>query len=173
MRELLLGCGNNRIKRLSIKEENPEFQNLVTLDIDPSTKPDVVWNLDNLPYPFQDEEFDEIHAYEVLEHTGTQGDYKFFFEQFNELYRILKNKGKLYITVPYWQSIWALGDPGHRRVFNEGSFTFLDRSEYEKQVGITSMTDYRHIYHGHFNRLFCDRLVEDQLAVILEKDYVY
>ena len=29
--------------------------------------------------PFGDDAFDEIHAYEVLEHTGRQGDWRFFF----------------------------------------------------------------------------------------------
>ena len=173
MRELLIGCGNNLDKKVWLSNESGQFQNVIGLDIDPSSKAHVIWDLEKLPYPFQDEEFDEIHAYEVLEHTGQQGDYKFFFSQFNEFYRILKPKGKMYITVPWWESIWAWGDPGHKRVLSEASFVFLSQAAYKEQVGITAMTDYRNLYHGNFNTLVCEKQKDNQLIVILEKDYAY
>ena len=91
--ELLLGCGHLRKKRLKQPEQGDEWQNLVTLDVNPACNPDVVHDLNVTPWPFQDEEFDEVHAYEVLEHIGRQGDYKSFFDHFNELYRILKPGG--------------------------------------------------------------------------------
>jgi hypothetical protein len=67
-RELLLGCGTNRDKKVTGSWTEPTWGELVTLDIDPETKPDIVHDLSVLPYPFRDDEFDEIHAYEVLEH---------------------------------------------------------------------------------------------------------
>lgn len=141
MRALLIGAGNDRRRKVSWGDSQA-WDELVTLDIDPSTKPDVVHDLDVMPYPFADESFDEIHAYEVLEHTGTQGDWRFFLDQFAEFYRILKPGGFFVATVPMWDSPWAWGDPGHRRVITKGSLIFLDRSEYD-QIGKTAMTDYR------------------------------
>lgn len=123
------------------------YENAVTLDIDGALEPDVVWDLNNTPMPFEDGEFDEIHAYEVLEHCGKQGDWEFFFEQFDEFHRILKKDGMIYITVPYWSGIWAWGDPGHTRVLNEGTFSFLERERYE-ETG--PRTDYRRWYKGDF-----------------------
>lgn len=149
--ELLLGCGNSRQKRLWI-DEGADWKELVTLDIDPSCKPDIVHDLNVLPYPFEDNTFDEIHAYEVLEHCGRQGDYKFFFAQFTELHRILKPSGKLYVTVPYFSGMWAWGDPGHTRVIAPGSLFFLEQAAY-KQIGTTAMTDYRGIYKVDFKRI--------------------
>ena len=117
--ELLIGCGNSREKRvydnIIVK---PEWNELVTLDIDPMCNPDVTHDLDVLPYPFEDNTFDEIHAYEVLEHCGHQGDWIFFFQQFTELWRILKPKGVLVGSCPNWDSPWAWGDPGHRRIIS-------------------------------------------------------
>jgi hypothetical protein len=78
----------------------------------------------------------------------------------------------MYITVPNWDSIWAWGDPGHKRVLNEASFVFLSREMYKEQVGITSMTDYRSLFHGNFNKLVCEKQGEYQTVIILEKDYV-
>lgn len=144
--ELLIGCGNNREKRMGIAGTPKEWKNLTTLDVDPLCNPDVWFDLNNLPYPFEDNQFDEIHAYEVLEHVGAQGDHAFFFAQFGELFRILKPDGLLFGTVPAWNSIWAWGDPSHRRVISRASLTYLGQAEYKKQVGTTPMTDFRGIW---------------------------
>lgn len=88
-RELLIGCGSDLRKKLTA-DGTKEWTCLVTLDYCERHNPDVVWDLNNIPLPFDDNTFDEIHAYEVLEHTGTQGDYKFFFKQFEEFWRLLK-----------------------------------------------------------------------------------
>jgi SAM-dependent methyltransferase len=97
-----------------------------------------------LPYPFPDNEFDEIHAYEVLEHTGMQGDYHFFFAQFAELWRILRPDGFLCATVPMWDSVWAWADPGHTRVISKDTLSFLCPEHYEQLTDETSASsDYR------------------------------
>ena len=150
MRELLIGCGNNRSKKVRHGDISADWSNLTTLDMDPDTKPDVLHDLDVLPYPFDDNTFDEIHAYEVLEHCGKQGDWKGFFAQFTELHRILKPDGLLIATVPMWDSPWAWGDPGHTRVITSGTLAFLSQRFYEMEVGHTNATDYRHVYKGNF-----------------------
>jgi len=65
--ELLIGCGNSRDKRLMRLGDTKEWSCLTTLDFSPDAKPDVIHDLEVLPYPFEDNSFDEIHAYEVLE----------------------------------------------------------------------------------------------------------
>jgi hypothetical protein len=45
--------------------------------------------------------------------------------------------------------MWTWGDPGHSRVINEGTISYLDRDHY-KQVGKTQTTDYRHVWKGNF-----------------------
>lgn len=100
------------------------------LDIDPDCGADVVHDLNVLPYPFEDGEFDEIHAYNILEHCGSQGDVEFFFAQFNELGRILRPGGMLAGVVPGLESPWLWGDPGHTRAITLDMLQFLDRSFY-------------------------------------------
>lgn len=147
--ELMLGCGYIRKKRIKLPEDSDDFKNLITLDINPRVNPDVLHDLNVLPWPFQDEEFDEIHAYEVLEHIGSQGDVKTFFAHFNELYRILKPGGTLYASTPTWDGMWAWSDPGHTRIISEGSLIFLNQDNYVAD-GSIPLTDYRDIYHGNF-----------------------
>lgn len=149
MRELLIGCGSRRIKKIAVKG-NKDFDDVVTLDSNPSHNPDIGHNLKNHPLPFKDNEFDEIHAYDVLEHLASQGDYEFFFREFSEYWRILKPGGFFCASVPSTKSIWALGDPSHTRIFHPAWLTFLSQAEYEKQVGKTAMSDFRYLYKADF-----------------------
>ena len=126
---------------------------LVTCDINADHRPDVVHNLESVPYPWPDSTFDEVHAYEVLEHLGQQGDFRAFFAQFSELWRILKPGGYLCGTSPARESPWLWGDPGHTRAIQPESFVYLDQREYQKQVGVTAITDYRFCYRGDFRRV--------------------
>ena len=168
MRQLLLGAGNSRVKKM-VHELTPdkEFNPLLTtLDIDPNCGADYVHNLDRFPYPFKGESFHEIHAYEVLEHCGSQGDEKFFFAQFNEFWRILKPGGVFCGSVPDWKGIWAFGDPGHKRVLPPTVFNFLDESFYE-QVGKTACADYRYLIKGYWKCIGIDE--GEQVFFLLQK----
>lgn len=151
-RELLIGCGSMRDKRMSCDGTN-EFSNLTTLDYNKDHNPDHIWDLTTGTVPFNDNTFDEIHAYEVLEHTGAQGDYKFFFKQFADFWRVLKPNGHFLATCPSRHSAWAYGDPSHTRVLQKEQLIFLDQDEYA-QVGKTSMSDFRPIYKAHFKTMY-------------------
>lgn len=148
MTELLLGCGHRRVKSFSLNGQY-DWQSLVTLDVNPDCKPDILHDLNVLPWPLESECFDEIHAYEVLEHLGRQGDFKSFFDHFAEIYRLLKPGGLLFATVPAPKSGWVWGDPSHTRVISMETLTFLSQQAYTDQVGKTSMTDFRSYWKGN------------------------
>lgn len=143
--ELLIGCGNRRSKVFGGDWREP-----VTLDLDPGVSPDVVWDLNNLPLPFADGSFDEIHCIDVLEHTGALGDWRFFFAQFDDFWRVLKPGGTFNCVAPRTDSVWAWGDPGHVRVITPEQMTYLHRPAYA-QVGSTPMTDYRPYFVSDWN----------------------
>jgi SAM-dependent methyltransferase len=165
-RELLLGCGSNRIKKVSAGNGH-EWSNLTTLDFNGDHRPDFKWDLENLPLPFEDESFDEIHAYDVLEHLRSQGDWQGFFADFSEYWRLLRPTGVIVGLTPMWNSPWAWGDPSHRRIIGLEQFTFLDQSEYTKQVGKTPMSDFRFCYQADFT-LAWSKVEGDSLAFILQ-----
>jgi len=148
--ELLAGCGSSRVRKLRPPGTPESWTKLVTLDMYAGHKPDIVHDLTQIPYPFEGNTFDEIHLYDVLEHLGQQGDYKCFFSQFEEFYRILKPSGWLMAVSPAPSSPWAWGDPGHTRIVGPECLVFLDQAEYTKQVGVTPMSDYRFCYEADF-----------------------
>lgn len=159
--ELLIGCGSDHARRIVV-EGRRDWTQLVTLDANDAHRPDIVHDLESIPYPFDDDTFDEIHAYEVLEHLGRQGDWRFFFAQFSELWRILKPGGYLAATCPSFRSMWAWGDPSHTRVLTSGTIVFLDQEQYRLQVGKTAMSDFRFCYAADFKCVFCH---EDELEL--------
>lgn len=165
-RELLIGCGHSREKLADPLHtasrgqaaQGREWRNLETLDINPACKPDYLWDLRVTPWcrgPGEEHlptsHYSEIHAYEVLEHLGKQGDAEAFFQTFWEIWRLLTPGGYLVATVPSRYSEWLWGDPGHCRVVLPCTLQFLDQTRYTLQLGLTRMSDYRHIYNGDFD----------------------
>ena len=143
--ELLIGSGNRHFKVWG-----GEFSHLTTLDMDAGLKPDVVHDLNDLPLPFDDNVFDEIHCVDVLEHIGSQGDWRQWFGMFDEFWRILKPGGRFSCAAPRADSVWAWGDPGHTRIIVEEQLTYLVRPQYA-QVGKTAMTDYTSYFVGDWD----------------------
>jgi SAM-dependent methyltransferase len=156
MASLLLGCGRNHTKRLHL-EGKPEWSEPLTkVDINPNCGADILYDLSltqhGIRLPFEDNSFDEIGAFDVLEHWGAQGDWKAYFKEFAEYWRILKPNGVMYIIVPIGES--AFTDPGHTRFFSECHFWFLDQKWYDHahEVG-TPATDYRWFWKHDFEPL--------------------
>lgn len=159
MAELLIGCGNNRVRKLQLESEGDgpkPWTDLVTMDFDPDCGADIVHDLNETPWPVETDAFDEVHAYCVLEHLGSQGDFRSFFAHFGEIWRALKHGGRLFGYCPSYRSEWAWGDPSHTRVITPGAMSFLSQRMYAAQVGRTAMTDFRWLWKGDFEPVALD-----------------
>jgi hypothetical protein len=165
--ELLIGCGHSREKHVRYGGRD-QWDDLVTLDRYLECEPDVLHDLDVLPYPFGDDWFDEIHAYCVLEHCGRQGDWRFFFDQWTEFWRITKPGGTFHAIVPLYSSPWAWGDPSHTRIINPECLAFLSQQAYrDNDAKRTTMSDFRWYYKADWVALACEKLNGDRLAFVL------
>ena len=171
---LVLGCGTSVDKRLSLHNPDggsPEKDwegEVTTVDHCKEVNPDILADLNILPYDWAgDDEYDEIHAYGVLEHQGSQGDGEFFFGQFNELHRTLKKGGLFLFRVPMWNHPCATGVPDHKRVMPLCLFTFLQESYYDN-LGRHGFGDYRHLIKGYWD-IVCAHEGDELLTVALRK----
>lgn len=169
MPSLLLGCGHSRQKKVALHGAAPVFvEPLVTLDMGANCGADVVHDLDIRPLPFPDETFDELAAYDVLEHVGRQGDWRGFFEEFAEYWRILKPNGLFGIIVPVGRDYHA--DPGHTRFFAPEWFRFLDQRWYgDALAGGQQVTDYRWFWKRDFQTVAIDPIEDHHIAAVLRK----
>lgn len=83
---------------------------------------DVVHDLSKFPWPFKDEEAEEIKAIDLLEHLPPSKTIAFI----EECWRILTPGGKLFIQTPHWRSLNCWIDPSHYRGFDVQSMDYFD-----------------------------------------------
>jgi SAM-dependent methyltransferase len=108
MKILDVGCGANKT------------EGAIGLDSNPRTAADVIHDLGDLPYPFEDNEFDQVVANHVVEHVP---DVMAFI---GELHRVTKHGGRIKLVTPHYTNPDWPNDPTHRNHINSYTFnTFL------------------------------------------------
>ncbi len=159
----------------------------VTIDVLNLPGVDTVHDLDVLPWPFQDNEFDFIFAHNVFEHLDKQ------VLVMEEMWRILKPQGRIVITVPYFRSPDAFTDSTHKHFFTSQSLDYyiqgkkLANYEYTNKYFLEKgfwfgwpqtsrnpvvrlfkwfITRYPKFYDAHLSLLFPMKIVMWELEVI-------
>ena len=99
-----VGCGNNK------------YPGAIGIDFNPRTQADVIHDLGVVPYPFDDDEFDEVFSHHVVEHVP---DVMAFI---SELHRITRHGGRIRLITPHYSNPDWPTDPTHRNHFNSYSF---------------------------------------------------
>ncbi len=108
MKQILnLGCGNKHLP------------DAINLDITADTKPDVVHNLNQRPWPFPDGQFQQVCAYDVVEHLDD------VIGSMEEIHRICRPGAIVRITLPHFSCSNAFTDPTHRHYFSIFSFNYV------------------------------------------------
>jgi SAM-dependent methyltransferase len=102
-----VGCGWNKMP------------GAIGMDANPKTHADVIHDLGDIPYPFADDEFDEIVSLHVIEHVP---DVMAFV---TELHRIAKPGGRIKIVTPHYTNPDWPADPTHRNHLNSYSFQYF------------------------------------------------
>jgi SAM-dependent methyltransferase len=89
------------------------------LNVDLRGQPDLVWDLDQHPYPLPRNHFDYIYAFDVVEHLSS-------IQQFvEEAHALLRDGGVLEITTPHFSSANSYTDPTHRHHLGYFSFDYF------------------------------------------------
>jgi len=102
-----IGCGTNKVP------------GAIGMDNNPRTSADVIHDLDDLPYPFDDDEFDEVIGRHVIEHVRDP------MAVMCELHRITRNGGIVKLIAPHWTNPDFATDLTHRNHLNSYSFRNL------------------------------------------------
>ena len=89
------------------------------LDIIENSVVDIVHDLNNCPWPLEDDSFDDILMDNSLEHLDS------VVRTMEEIHRIAKNGAVITIKVPYFRSHYAI-DPTHKQYFVSHSFSYFD-----------------------------------------------
>jgi hypothetical protein len=106
-RRLNLGCGMKR------------EADAVNVDRVASITPDVVHDLNQRPWPFDDDSFEEISAFDVVEHLED------VVATMEEIHRVAAPGCVVRLTVPHFSCSNAFTDITHRHFFSYFSFHYF------------------------------------------------
>lgn len=103
-----LGCGNKKLK------------DCIGVDFRKTEAVDILHDLRIYPWPFEDEQFENIMAKDIIEHMVEVIPF------IDECWRISKPDGHLYIRTTYFMSEQSYRDPTHYHYFTLESFDYFD-----------------------------------------------
>ncbi len=114
MKKLNLGCGQD------VRE------GYINVDFTKDNGAEVVWNLEEYPYPFEDNSIDYILMDNVLEHLENT------IRVMEELHRISKQNTIIKIIVPHNSGCMAFGHLTHKQYFSSESFEKFGEGNWQK-----------------------------------------
>jgi hypothetical protein len=104
--KLNLGCGYNKLN------------GWVNVDLFPECAPDMVCDLESLPWPWADNSVEQVLFHHSLEHLGRETDT--FLSIMKDLYRVCRDGAKIEIVVPHPRHDDYINDPTHVRIITPG-----------------------------------------------------
>ena len=116
--KLDIGCGENK------------QQGFIGMDIRKVKGVDIVHDAEKFPYPFPNECCSVILMSHVVEHIKPW----LMIKLFDELWRIMKVGGQLWLSLPYGYSMGFLQDPTHCNMCNEATWTYYDPDYFLYQI---------------------------------------
>ncbi|WP_254047990.1 class I SAM-dependent methyltransferase [Synechococcus sp. BDU 130192] len=124
--KLHLGCGHKIL---------PDY-----INVDKYGNPDVVFDLETFPWPWENDSVVEIVMHHVLEHLGQ--DTNTYLKIIQEIYRICKNQAVIDIQVPHHRHDNFIIDPTHvRPITVEGLTMFSKKANLQWQAaGVATTT---------------------------------
>ena len=103
---------------------------IINVDINASTSPNVICDLNAKGFPFRSNTFDMVVAISLLEHLDD------FFAAMGEIHRISRAGASVHILVPHFSSAAAFVDPTHQQFLSARSCDyFIDGSQIERDYG--------------------------------------
>ncbi len=112
--KLNLGCGFRK------------YEGYINVDSEPQCRPDFVWDLEQTPWPWEDNSISEIKLEHVLEHLGLTP--QAYLNIWKELYRVCRDGAVIDILVPYWRHDYFFDDPTHVRPITPRGILMFDQS---------------------------------------------
>lgn len=107
--------------KLNLGSGRKPLPDYVNVDIVASVGPDLVHNLEVVPYPFPDNRFELIAAYDVVEHVTNITGFM------SEIWRIGKPGATVEFTTPHFSCRNSFTDPTHVRHMSTASMDYFTK----------------------------------------------
>ena len=134
-------------------------------------EPDLLMDIERLPWPIKDNEATEVMFIHCLEHVGGEPD--LFIGIMKELYRVCEKDAIVRIHVPHPNSDGFLGDPTHVRVITPMVLSLFSKDNNRKWKEVGASNSPLALYHDvdfiienttlklfpHYQRLWADKKI--------------
>jgi len=111
-------------KNLNIGCGELPFPSCINVDRRKTETADIIHDLEVLPWPFANERFERVYAYDILEHLAD------VVKTMEEIHRVLKPGGVVEIRTCAWDQEQSYTDPTHKHWFTLNSFDFFDSTTF-------------------------------------------
>jgi len=167
-KKINLGCGYMKL------------DGYLNVDASEFVEPDQVVDLQQVPWPYEDDEFQHIVAKDILEHLGN--DKHSLVDIVKEMYRVSENGAVWEVQVPHHRSDHAWDDPTHKRPITPGTFKLFNQKNIVEgmEIGRSDSTlaielgididvcDVKYHYVGKWIEMLRDKqITEEQLEFAL------
>lgn len=96
------------------------------VNVDRNGTPDVLWDLEQFPWPWDNNSVSEIIFNHVLEHLGERNE--IYLGIFKEIYRICRDGTQIRIAVPHPRHDNFIDDPTHVRAITPNSLGLFSKT---------------------------------------------
>ncbi|HKV40709.1 MAG TPA: methyltransferase domain-containing protein, partial [Blastocatellia bacterium] len=104
---------------LHIGRGSAKIAGAIAMDANPRADAGVIHDYDDLPYPFADNQFNEVLAFELIEHVRDP------MAVMAELHRITRPRGVVKVVTPHWTNPDCASDLTYRNHISSYSFRNL------------------------------------------------
>ena len=113
-----VGCGTRKAEPAA-----------VGIDKSPGPATDIVWDLDEYPWPLESNRFERIHLSHIIEHVRD------VMAAMAEVHRVAQSGASVFLTTPHFSSHNSYADPTHVRHLAAASFEHLTGKNFETFAG--------------------------------------
>lgn len=137
---------NGNSLRLNLGAGHKKYPGYLNVDAAAAANPDLVWDLERTPWPWEENSVSEIRLEHVLEHLGeTTTSYLAIWK---EIYRVCRDGAEIFIMVPHWTHDNFFGDPTHVRAVTPQSLQLFDQARNLETVARDERGSTLGLYHG-------------------------
>jgi hypothetical protein len=143
-----LGCGANKL------------EGWLNVDKFATFEPDQRVDLESFPWPWRNDQFEEVMLTHVLEHLGAHPDVH--IGVMKELWRVCTNGATVTIAVPDPRHDFFIGDPTHVRPITSLGLSLFSRKANEQAIRDGWSSTPLALYHGVDFEIVSHSLVLDE-----------
>jgi hypothetical protein len=101
----------------------------VGIDASPRSGADLIWNLDDFPWPLENDLFHRIHMSHIIEHVRDVN------RTMAEVHRVARDGADVFVTTPHFSSHNSYTDPTHLRHMAGRSFQYFTGDDFATFTG--------------------------------------